>query len=375
MMQSECEWVRLGDYIEQTLETNANDKFGITDVMGMTITKSVISTKANIKNTDLRKFLVVNPNEFIYNPRTHGKKIGLGFNETLKPFLISWNNIAFKITKENMLNPIYLYMLFSRDEWDRQACFMSWGSSTEVFSWNSLCDIQIPLPSIEKQRDIVNVWKSLRNIKEDNEKIVEPLMALCRSYVQDLKHTVDYKRIGDFINEDNSINLLGANYPVVGINIEKQFMPTAANLSNVSLSKYKVLIKGTFVFSGMQTGRDKCIRIGLYSEDNNSLVSPAYTTFRINEDKGLLKEYMFMMFCRQEMDRFGWFISDSSVRANLDWNRFVDIQIPIPTIEVQRAIVNIYQCAQKARDIATQADKQLKVLCPALIQYAIHNPQ
>lgn len=80
--------VRLGDLIELCDERNSEGKYGIDDVRGMTISKEIISTKADIKDTDLSKFYIVYPNEFIYNPRTHGKKIGLGFNNSLKPILI-----------------------------------------------------------------------------------------------------------------------------------------------------------------------------------------------------------------------------------------------------------------------------------------------
>ena len=95
----------------------------------------------------------------------------------------------------------------------------------------------------------------------------------------------------------------------------------------------------------MQTGRDKCIRIALYEGDNPILISPAYTTFKIKEsmEEKVLPEYILLFFKRPEMDRYGWFISDSSVRANLDWSRFIAIKIPLPSIEVQRSIVNIYR--------------------------------
>lgn len=72
------------------------------------------------------------------------------------------------------------------------------------------------------------------------------------------------------------------------------------------------------------------------------------------------------------MDRLGWFYSDSSVRANLDWNRFIDIEIPLPPIEVQQAIVNIYKCANEAKQIAEEADRLSREVCPALLQHVIH---
>lgn len=73
------------------------------------------------------------------------------------------------------------------------------------------------------------------------------------------------------------------------------------------------------------------------------------------------------------MDRLGWFYSDSSVRANLDWNRFIDIEIPLPPIEVQQAIVNIYKCANEAKRIAEEAGRLSREVCPALIQHIIHS--
>ena len=88
---------KLGELIELSDDKNTDLKFGADDVRGMTIEKTVIPTKANMDGTDLANFIIVQPNEFIYNPRTHGKRIGLGFNDTDKPFLISWNNYAFRI--------------------------------------------------------------------------------------------------------------------------------------------------------------------------------------------------------------------------------------------------------------------------------------
>ncbi len=156
---------------------------------------------------------------------------------------------------------------------------------------------------------------------------------------------------------------------VRGVNITKDFMPTAANIESVDLRKYKVVNCGRFVFSGMQTGRDGCIRIALSTGDEPFLVSPAYDTFEVSSDK-LLPEYLHLLFLRPEMDRLGWFLSDSSVRANLDWNRFCEIKIPLPPIEVQQAIVDVYRCANEAKKIAEEADRLSREICPALVRWA-----
>ena len=133
----------IGDLIELVNETNSKGKYGADDVRGMTITKEIIPTKADVSNTDLSKFLIVHPEEFVFNPRTHGKRIGFGYNNSSENFIISWNNIAFRVKPEakDIVLPSYLFLHFNRDEWDREACFRSWGSSTEVFSWDALCEM------------------------------------------------------------------------------------------------------------------------------------------------------------------------------------------------------------------------------------------
>lgn len=191
------------------------------------------------------------------------------------------------------------------------------------------------------------------------------------------KNIVGKERIGDLIRVTDSRNYANKQIMVCGINKSKSFMPTIADMNGVDISKYKLVNKGEFAFSGMQTGRDKCIRIALYEGDNPILISPAYTTFKIKEgmEEKVLPEYILLFFKRPEMDRYGWFISDSSVRANLDWTRFTAIKIPLPPIEAQRSIVNIYRCAEEAKRIAEEADRLSREKCPALMQHIIHEAE
>lgn len=191
------------------------------------------------------------------------------------------------------------------------------------------------------------------------------------------KNIVGKERIGDLIRVTDSRNYANKQIMVCGINKSKSFMPTIADMNGVDISKYKLVNKGEFAFSGMQTGRDKCIRIALYEGDNPILISPAYTTFKIKEgmEEKVLPEYILLFFKRPEMDRYGWFISDSSVRANLDWTRFTAIKIPLPPIEAQRSIVNIYRCAEEAKRIAEEADRLSREICPALMQHIIYEAE
>ncbi|WP_199691674.1 restriction endonuclease subunit S [Blautia sp. TF12-31AT] len=147
-------------------------------------------------------------------------------------------------------------------------------------------------------------------------------------------------------------------------------MPSVANINGVDLSKYKIVRKGQFVFSGMQTGRDKCIRIALFDKDEPVIISPAYTVLEI-KDNSVLVEYIMMWFLRKEVDRLGWFMSDGSIRTNLDMDRFYEIEIPVPDLNVQKSIVQIYNAYNERRDINEKLKEQIKDICPILIKGSI----
>lgn len=179
-------------------------------------------------------------------------------------------------------------------------------------------------------------------------------------------------KIDSFIILVDERNKDNHDYPVLGINKDKTFMPTAANMEGIDTCKYKVVKKGTFVFSGMQTGRDMCIRIGLYDKDIPALISPAYTTFVLDETKGVLPEYFFLTFNREESDRYGAFISDSSVRANLDWNRFLDIEIPLPSLAEQQKVVNAWKALREIKEQNEAIAAPLMQVCQSYIQELKH---
>ena len=154
--------------------------------------------------------------------------------------------------------------------------------------------------------------------------------------------TTPWVRLGDYIEPRDERNVEGCLLPFYGINREKTFMPTVADTHQLDHSKYKVVGQGVFAFSGMQTGRDRCIRVALREDKEPGLISPAYTTFGVRDKGKLLPEYLFIFFNRKEMDRYGAFLSDGSIRSNLDWDRFCDIRIPLPPVAVQQELVDTY---------------------------------
>lgn len=367
--------VRLGELIELCDERNSEGKYGIDDVRGMTISKEIISTKADIKDTDLSKFYIVYPNEFIYNPRTHGKKIGLGFNNSLKPILISWNNTAFKVKDIEKVEPTYLYMIFNREEWDREACYNSWGSSTVVFAWEDLCNMKIPLPSIETQKELVAVYNGLKELAEENEKLLKPLEESCQVFIVDCKKKYPSKELGNYIEECDERNESGKYTldDVRGISTEKKFIETKANLDGVSLTSYKIVMPDEFVYVADTSRRGEKIALALNDTNSGFLISSIYTTFRSKDENILLPEYLYLLLSRTEFDRYSRFNSWGSARETFDWSEMCRVQIPVPPLEIQQKIVDLYNCYEECKRISEIAREKIKNLCPALVQKAAHS--
>ena len=172
---------KLGELVELVTETNSELKYGLEDIVGVTLEKQMIPTIANLTQTDLDSFIVVHPKDFVYNPRTHGKKIGLGFNTTDRCFISTWNNNTFRVkpSMSNVIIPEYLYMYFLRERWDKEACFNAWGSSTVVLLWNSFCNMAINVPSFDEQKKIVHAYQVITNRVSLLNKISDNLISSC----------------------------------------------------------------------------------------------------------------------------------------------------------------------------------------------------
>lgn len=175
------------------------------------------------------------------------------------------------------------------------------------------------------------------------------------------------KSVGELITYVDERNTEGLISDFYGINIQKEFMPTLATTDGIDSRKYKIVRDNRFVFSGMQTGRDRCIRIGLY-KGAPIIVSPAYTTLEIKSTDVVLPEYFFMQFLSNEMDRYGWFISDSSIRSNLDLDRFEEISFELPDVPTQQKYVDIYTAIRRVQKL----NAKIKDICPVLIRNALN---
>ena len=364
---------KLGELIELTTETNACHQFGANDVRGMTITKQIIPTKANVSTADLSKFLVIHPKEFLFNPRTHGKHIGFGYNNTNDSFIISWNNIGFRI-KSKMNSTVlaeYLFIHFNRDEWDREACYRSWGSSTEVFSWDALCEMELALPDLPTQQKYVDIYNAMVANQQAYERGLDDLKLTCDAYIEDLRRNMPCEKIGRYIERHDIRNGKNGSKNVMGISTSKQFREPTSKVNKNELANYKVCHPRQIGFV-QTTHNEKVFTYAFNNTKEDIVVSSVNEVFSTQEDK-LYPEYLCMFFNRTEFDRYARFHSWGSARETFTWNDLIDVKIPIPDIAIQKSIAEMYTVYNKRKKINEQLKAQIKNICPILIKGSLED--
>lgn len=157
----------------------------------------------------------------------------------------------------------------------------------------------------------------------------------------------EYKRLGDYIQEIDVRNRDLSVTELMGININKHFMPSVANVIGTDLSNYKIVSKMQFACNLMHVGRDEKIPMAMLTEDSPIIVSPAYFVFEVIDTDLLLPEYLMIWFRRKEFDRNAWFYTDADVRGGMEKNSLLDMFLSIPPIERQREIVAEYETLSK----------------------------
>ena len=169
---------RLGEHIEQSDERNSENKF--TSVKGMSVLKEFRSPSVKVNMNNLSNYRVVRYNEFGYVQTTNNEKVLIVcLSKFEEPIIISSIHIVFRVKDEKKLLPEYLHLFFKRKDIDRYARFHSWGSARETFNWDDMCNIKMPIPSIEKQEAIVTIYHTLETRKRINEQLKESIKPLC----------------------------------------------------------------------------------------------------------------------------------------------------------------------------------------------------
>ena len=178
----------------------------------------------------------------------------------------------------------------------------------------------------------------------------------------------NYDALGNYIRLVDTRNTDLVTEQVLGINIDKYFMPSVANVIGTDLSKYKLITKDKFACNPMHVGRDERLPVALYTEDEPAIVSPAYFMFEIIDSSILNEDYLMMWFRRPEFDRLCWLRTDGSVRGGITWDDICRMKVPVPPLNEQIEIVQSYQAITDRIALKKQINDNLVAVGTASIQ-------
>lgn len=169
----------------------------------------------------------------------------------------------------------------------------------------------------------------------------------------------NYKRLGQYIRQVDVRNTEGKKENLLGVSVQKRFIPSIANTVGTDFTKYKVVKKGQFTYIPDTSRRGDKIGIALLEDYNEGLVSNVYTVFEVIDEKQLIPQYLMLWFSRPEFDRFARFKSHGSVREVMDWDEMCNVELPVPAYEEQLEIVNSYKAIVERIDLKQKINDNL----------------
>ena len=172
--------------------------------------------------------------------------------------------------------------------------------------------------------------------------------------------SANYKKLGEIVELIDERNKSLESSEVLGISIDKEFMPSVANTIGTDLSNYKLLRMNTFACNPMHVGRDERLPVSLYKKDVPAIVSPAYFMFRVKDENKVLPDFLMLIFKRDNFDRNCWFRTDGSVRGGITWNDICEIELPVPDLKEQEKIVNTYNAITKRIQLKQKINENLE---------------
>jgi type I restriction enzyme S subunit len=360
--------VRLGDYIEIYDKKNvaSNDL----PFYGINKDKTFMPTVADTNELDRSKYKIVEKDVFVFSGMQTGRDvcIRLALYENDDSILVSPAYTTFIIKDKTVILPEFLFIQFNRFQMDRYGWFLSDGSVRSNLDWPVFCDIQIPLPDTETQQELVDTYNGLKALAEQNEALIQPLTEACQAYIVDCKKKYPEVELGGYIEEIDERNSTNEVTLTQGVDVNMQFI--SAKREAADKEGTKIVRTGQFAFNKVVKANGTKLPIALRTGPD-CIISSSYAVFHIN-NADLDSKFLRLWFSRSEVHRYCGFISQGTTRDVFSFEDLSNMKLPIPPIEVQQAIVNIYNCAEEAKKIASEAREKMKTLCPALVQKAIN---
>lgn len=319
---------------------------------------------------DTSKYQVVPPKYFACNLMHVGRDcvLPVAWNHSGNVKYVSPAYTVFSLKYNCGVLDEYLFMLLKSEEKDRYFWFHADASVRDGMSWQNFCDVEICVPDLSTQQKYVDIYKGMVANQQCYERGLEDLKLVCDAYIEDLRRKIPCEKIGKYIVERDQRNTQRLTIDSVrGISTNKELIPTKADMNGVGLDNYKVVQPRQLAYVPDTSRRGEKVSLGFNNTDKEFLVSSIYVVFEANQNF-LLPEYLMLFFSRSEFDRYARFNSWGSARETFDWSEMGNIQIPIPDINIQKSIVDIYNVYTERKRINEQLKSQIKNICPILIQ-------
>ena len=360
--------IRLGDYIERSTVNNSDLKYGIDFIAGVNNQGIFTAPKGNTEGVDLKPYKIVNNGAFVYNPT----RLDLGSiayrMENL--CIVSHLYMVFYLTEEGkkIIDPLWLFIYFRRAEFCREVTFRNFGSQRPEFNFSDMSDIIIPLPDIKIQQKYVEIYNAMLENQKSYERGLDDLKLACDAYIEDLRREMPCEAIGSYIVIVNESNMEGKVTHVQGVESSGSFMDTRANMNDVDISKYTIVRKGNIAYN---PSRINIGSIAMYYDEMPCVVSPMYSVFKVINNEKVLPDYLMLWFGRTEFQRYTWYYAVGSVRDTFDFKLMKEVELPLPSIEIQKDIISILSVYNNRKEINEKLKAQIKDICPILIKGSI----
>lgn len=355
---------RLGDFLELFNERCGVPDLTVWDISGVNSDKEFFEPSKQA-GSDTSNYKIVPPDYFACNLMHVGRDVVLpiALNHSGKQKIVSPAYTVFKIKDGTPLIKEYFFMMLKSEERDRYFWFHTDASVRDGMSWDDFCDLDVELPPVSVQQKFVDIYTAMIENQHSYERGLEDLQTLCIAYIEKLRSAEPLCRIGDFIRQYNEKNTDGAITLEQGINIDKRFI--TPQRSNSNLLGRKIVRHGMFAYCTQLNNENVAIA---YREGEDCVVSSVYDIFEIIKPSELLPEYLMLWLIRPEFGRFVYWASEGSSYEFLKYENIAEYKIPIPSLNVQRAIGSIYLSYITRKKINAGLAERIRTICPVLIK-------
>jgi type I restriction enzyme S subunit len=252
-------------------------------------------------------------------------------------------------------------------ELDRYFWFHADASVRDGMSWSDFCDVEVTVPDLSTQQKYVDIYKAMVANQQCYERGLEDLKLVCDAYIENISAD-EYKSIGLFIkrNQNRNQEKVFNKTQVKGFNNEGEFIKPMRLFSG-DISTFKVIKKNDFVYNSRINSTIKKLSVAL-NEGDDLIVSPAYESFYICDTDKLDPYYLYMLLQREQFAKKVLFHSFGSSTLVFGFDNLGEVEIPMPDIQIQRAIANIYRTYKERKAINEKLKTQIKDICPILIR-------